>query len=205
MNVPTPQPCATVRTFAQRLSSTRRGARLARLLAMERLTAWELSPGVVERAEHVIAELAVNAAQHGRVQGRDFLLALTLDEAAGILRIAVSDTRGEYRPAIRPDRGPDDESGRGLLLVDALADRWGTEPRPPSGKTVWAEIDQHDELQEAVPRNALTGRPAFPFPFRTDRMGDLDIPDLGGPVLDDGEIQATLRGRGGYMGERADD
>lgn len=145
MNVPTPQLCAAVRTFAQRLSSTRRGARLARLLAVERLTAWEMSPRVIERAEHVVAELAANAALHGRVQGRDFLLALTLDEAAGTLRIAVSDTRGECRPAVPPERGPDVESGRGLLLVDALADRWGTDPRPPSGKTVWAEISQHSE------------------------------------------------------------
>ncbi|MFB7241047.1 ATPase [Streptomyces populi] len=145
MNAATPQFTDTVGTFAQQLSSTRRGARLARLLAMERLTAWEMPPGVVERAEHVVAELASNAALHGRVQGRDFLLALTLDDAARTLRIAVSDTRGECRPAIPPERAADAESGRGLLLVDALADRWGTDPRPPSGKTVWAEIDQHRE------------------------------------------------------------
>lgn len=145
MHASTPQSCATERTFAQRLSSTRRGARLARLLAVERLTAWETSPHVIERAEHVVAELAANAALHGRVQGRDFLLALTLDEAAGTLRIAVSDTRGECRPAVPSRRGPHDESGRGLLLIDALADRWGTEPRPPSGKTVWAEIGRHGE------------------------------------------------------------
>ncbi|SFY44058.1 ATP-binding protein [Streptomyces atratus] len=131
--------------FAQQLSSTRRGARLAQLLAMEQLTAWEMSPAVIERAEHIVAELSSNAALHGRVQGRDFLLALTLDDAAGTLRIAVSDTRGECRPAIPQGQDPDDESGRGLLLVEALADRWGTEPRPPSGKTVWAEISQHGE------------------------------------------------------------
>ncbi|MGW0333115.1 type II toxin-antitoxin system Phd/YefM family antitoxin [Streptomyces sp. NPDC003011] len=35
------------------------------------------------------------------------------------------------------------------------------------------------------------------YPFRTDPMGDLDFPDLGGPVLDDDEIEATLRGMGG--------
>ncbi|MFD4015344.1 ATP-binding protein [Streptomyces sindenensis] len=110
----------------------------------------EMSPRVIERAEHVVAELAANAALHGRVQGRDFLVALTLDGTAGTLRIAVSDTRGEYRPAIPPDRGPDDETGRGLLLVGALADRWGTDPRPPSGKTVCAEIDQHGERSEAI-------------------------------------------------------
>ncbi|MGW3253099.1 hypothetical protein ACWDCX_21355 [Streptomyces fungicidicus] len=34
---------------------------------------------------------------------------------------------------------PDDESGRVLLIVTALADRWGAEPYPPGGKTVWAE------------------------------------------------------------------
>jgi hypothetical protein len=33
----------------------------------------------------------------------------------------------------------DTESGRGLLLVAALADRWGVEPYPPGGKAVWAE------------------------------------------------------------------
>ncbi|MCI4042324.1 ATP-binding protein [Streptomyces sp. TRM75563] len=150
MHTSTPQSRATGHTFAQQLSSTRRGARLARLLAVERLIAWEMSPRVLERAEHVVAELAANAALHGRVQGRDFLVALTLDGTAGTLRIAVSDTRGEYRPAIPSDQGPDDESGRGLLLVDALADRWGTDPRPPSGKTVWAEIDQHGERSEAI-------------------------------------------------------
>ena len=32
------------------------------------------------------------------------------------------------------------ESGRGLLLVEACADRWGHGPRDPYTKTVWAEI-----------------------------------------------------------------
>ena len=121
------------------MSSTRRGARLARLLAVGQLRAWPVSPGVTERAERIVAELAANAAIHGRVQGRDFRLALTLDEARGILRIEVADTRGEKLPALGPAPGPDSETGRGLLLVAALADRWGTEPRHPVGKTVWAE------------------------------------------------------------------
>jgi prevent-host-death family protein len=50
-------------------------------------------------------------------------------------------------------------------------------------------------IGDIVPRGALTGRPAYPF--RTDPMGDLDIPDLGGPVLDDDEIETTLLGMGG--------
>ncbi|AVH55858.1 hypothetical protein C4B68_08830 [Streptomyces dengpaensis] len=45
-----------------------------------------------------------------------------------------------YRPTsfqVPPD---DDASVRGLVLVDALADRWCVEPRLPVGKTVWAEV-----------------------------------------------------------------
>ncbi|MEU5025526.1 ATP-binding protein [Streptomyces milbemycinicus] len=136
----TPQLSATAQTFTQRLSSTRRGARLARLLAAERLRTRPVSLDVAERAELIVAELASNAALHGRVPGRDFRLTLTLDEAAGILRIEVTDTRGEKLPVLQPTPPPDRESGRGLLLVVALADRWGSEPNEPVGKTVWTEV-----------------------------------------------------------------
>lgn len=142
MNTITPQSCSTVRTFAQPLSSTRRGARLARLLAAAQLRSWEVSPGVTERAEQIVAELAANAALHGRVHSRDFRLALTLDTATGLLRIAVTDARGDNLPSLPADHEPslDAESGRGLVLVTALADRWGVEPYSPGGKTVWAEL-----------------------------------------------------------------
>ncbi|MFE9925202.1 ATP-binding protein [Streptomyces sp. NPDC005774] len=141
MNAATTQLPTAVQTFAQQLSSTRRGTRLARLLTYEQLRAWQTSPGVTDRAEQIVAELASNAVLHGRVQGRDFRLTLTHDPAAGILRIAVTDTRGDRLPSPTTDLAmpPHSESGRGLLIVIALADRWGTEPYPPAGKTVWAE------------------------------------------------------------------
>ncbi|GAA2399266.1 ATP-binding protein [Streptomyces glaucosporus] len=141
MHLATPQETGSVRTFAQRLSSTRRGARLARLLAAGQLRAWPLPPSVADRAEQVVAELAANAALHGRVRGRDFRIALTLNGVTGVLLVEVTDTRGDKTPEPGPAPGPDSESGRGLLLVDALADRWGTDPYPPGGKTVWAEFD----------------------------------------------------------------
>ncbi|MFF0108010.1 ATP-binding protein [Streptomyces hirsutus] len=155
MSATTPQLPAAVRTFTQQLSSTRHGARLARLLTYEQLRAWETSPDVTDRAEQIIAELAANAALHGRVQGRHFRLALAHDPAAGVLRLAVTDARGDRfpLPVTDSDRSPNDESGRGLLIVTALADRWGTEPYPPGGKTVWAELDA-----KAPPgRVAMTG------------------------------------------------
>ncbi|MEU5522583.1 ATP-binding protein [Streptomyces sp. NPDC047860] len=123
-----------VRNFSLQLSSTPRGARLARLLATEQLRTWGLPS---HPAELLVAELAANAVTHGRVPGRDFRLLLYV--VGGTLRIEVTDTRGDRLPC--PQHSADDaESGRGLLLVDALADRWGVIPGPPPLKTVWAEV-----------------------------------------------------------------
>ncbi|MEU3919167.1 ATP-binding protein [Streptomyces sp. NPDC029004] len=134
MNPEITQADVTVRQFSVQLSATRRGARLARLLATEQLRSWGLP---FETAAQVVAELASNAALHGRVAGRDFRLALAATERT--LRIEVTDTRSDRLPVSR--RPGDDESGRGLILVDALADRWGVSPGPAPRKTVWAEID----------------------------------------------------------------
>ncbi|MEW2608615.1 ATP-binding protein [Streptomyces sp. NPDC047880] len=124
--------------FSVLLSSTPRGARLARLLATEWMRTREVPHGVTEAAEHLVAELATNAATHGRLPGRDFRLAL-LDRRTA-LRIEVTDTRGNELPSQRPP-ALDAESGRGLLLVGALADRWGVQLGPVPRKTVWAELD----------------------------------------------------------------
>ncbi|MGX9891618.1 ATP-binding protein [Streptomyces sp. NPDC002276] len=116
------------------LSSTPRGARLARLLATEQLRAWGLP---LDPARQLVAELATNASTHGRVPGRDFRLMLCV--IATTLRIEVTDTRDDLPPCPQ-DATPDGESGRGLLLVDALADRWGWAPARRPRKTVWAEL-----------------------------------------------------------------
>ncbi|MFI6857051.1 ATP-binding protein [Streptomyces sp. NPDC050416] len=89
----------------------------------------------------VVGELAANAVQHGRVPGREFGLRLAVDRAAGLLRVEVADAASARRlPTAAPSSSPDGESGRGLLLVDVLAVRWGSTPRSPVGKTVWAEL-----------------------------------------------------------------
>ncbi|MFF7868344.1 ATP-binding protein [Streptomyces qaidamensis] len=125
--------------FSVLLSSTPRGARLARLLATEWMRTREMPHGVTEAAEHLVAELAANAATHGRLPGRDFRLVLRTRSKT--LRIEVTDTRGDDLPRHHP-AAPDAESGRGLLLVEALADRWGVELGPVPRKTVWAELDR---------------------------------------------------------------
>ncbi|MGW3287455.1 ATP-binding protein [Streptomyces sp. NPDC001002] len=130
----------TIRNFSVPLSPTPRGARLARLLAAEQLHAWDLP---LETASQIVAELAANAVTHGRVPGRDFRL--TLYVVGNTLRIEVTDTRADALPPLAPAPAPGAESGRGLLLVDALADRWGVAMGPYPRKTVWAEVntDRH--------------------------------------------------------------
>ncbi|MFI5745841.1 ATP-binding protein [Streptomyces sp. NPDC051644] len=135
-----PQRTVLSRTFTVLLSPTRRGARLARLLTTAHLGEWGLPSGT---AAQIVAELAANALVHGCVPGRDFRLGLTVHSGA-LLRIEVSDARGECLPpgpAGLAIPGDDCESGRGLLIVEALADRWGVSSGPFPRKTVWAELD----------------------------------------------------------------
>ncbi|MFJ3492996.1 ATP-binding protein [Streptomyces sp. NPDC086091] len=142
---PTSQPLFTVRVFSQRFSSTPRGARLARHLAVAQLDVWGIPHGthVSEAVALIVGELAANAVTHGRVAGRDFELKVAL--IPGSVRIEVTDTRTGCRPlgpdTVRPPL-PLDERGRGLMLVDAVAARWEVVDRePPPGKTVRAEVD----------------------------------------------------------------
>ncbi|WP_426568222.1 ATP-binding protein [Streptomyces canus] len=145
MNVEIAQPAPTARDFGVRLSATPRGARLARHLAAERLDTWgwPYATDANGTAALLVAELAANAVRHGRERGRDFRLRLTLHPEGTTLRIEVTDARPGRRPptpgSLRyPD--PDAESGRGLLLVEALSDHWGATWGDQYTKTVWCEV-----------------------------------------------------------------
>lgn len=136
---PTPVPHLTLR-----FSSTRRGARLARQLAVQQFTEWTGLPHDSDPARTVAlvtAELAANAFRHGSLPGRDFRLVLLL--LPHILRIEVTDTRPERLPPRTSPRPADETSGRGLLLVQAYADRWGCTVRDAYTKTAWAEVQHH--------------------------------------------------------------
>ncbi|MFJ8190162.1 ATP-binding protein [Streptomyces sp. NPDC096094] len=131
------------RPFTARFPSSPRGAQLARRHAVRWLEDRGHPPtsDVSCTAALVVGELAANAVQHGRVPGREFGLRLTLDLAKGLLRVEVDDAASAKRlPRVAPSSYPEGESGRGLLLVDVLAARWGSLPRRPVGKTVWAEL-----------------------------------------------------------------
>ncbi|WP_030374147.1 ATP-binding protein [Streptomyces rimosus] len=113
-----------------------RSVRLARY-RMARLL-WEWGYGyLVDDAELVVSEPLTNAIVHGRVPGR--LVRVHLMVGKEMLRVAVSDAKGEVQPAVR-ESGADGVGGWGLLLVQEVAVRWGVRDRE-IGKTVWCELD----------------------------------------------------------------
>lgn len=131
-----PELAPAARRFSIQWPASRHNAHRARTAAVGRLRAWGLPH---EAASHIVAELAANAVVHGRVPGRDFRL--TLVASAAVLRIEVADARGDRLPVAAREADDAAESGRGLLLVEALADRWGVTSGPSPTKTVWAELD----------------------------------------------------------------
>ncbi|WP_405996834.1 ATP-binding protein [Streptomyces sp. NBC_00829] len=77
-------------------------------------------------------EVVANAAEH---TGTPSVVLVSVTTSG--VRVELTDTRPQLPEPAAPDS--DGESGRGLLLVDALASAWGAHPTG-TGKTVWFEI-----------------------------------------------------------------
>ncbi|MDJ0342412.1 ATP-binding protein [Streptomyces sp. H10-C2] len=96
---------------------------------------------ILDAAQLCTSELVTNSLQHAPCIGS----LLRLDIQATRIRINVYDA-SPAEPLLRRGTRESSEHGRGLLLVDALADRWGTAPGGPvglggvDGKGVWCEI-----------------------------------------------------------------
>ncbi|GGV72119.1 ATP-binding protein [Streptomyces longisporoflavus] len=105
----------------------------ARKFATEALAEWGLESRV-EDIRLCVSELATNALVHGAVDGHGFRVKLDADEE--VVRLEVHDSCRQ-RPKAR-QAADADTSGRGLTLVSVLADGWGVQDSPPSGKFVWS-------------------------------------------------------------------
>jgi anti-sigma regulatory factor (Ser/Thr protein kinase) len=79
------------------------------------------------------SELVTNAVLHGAAPFR-----IAVETDAGRVRVTVTD--GSTDPPLLMDEDDQRISGRGMRLVDVLANGWGVEPNG-TGKSVWFELD----------------------------------------------------------------
>ena len=98
----------------------------------ETVAAWGADSTVVDDATLVASELATNALLHA---GSPFRV--TLQRGEGSVRLHVRDT--SPTPPTRRSPGVELTTGRGIAMVHAIAEEWGTEVRA-DGKVVWAEL-----------------------------------------------------------------
>jgi anti-sigma regulatory factor (Ser/Thr protein kinase) len=104
----------------------------------------DLLPDCAARADVLLlaSELCTNAIVHSRSGEAGGQFSVDIDWAPARARVVVGDQGSAKAPAAPQsgDAAPLGESGRGLLLVDALADDWGTASRPHR-RWVWADVD----------------------------------------------------------------
>ena len=110
-------------------------AGLARQATRSAVADWQLGY-LADPAVLLVSELVTNAIQHAHPGAAGTVL--RLEYSGSWLRIEVHDAS----PHEPEPRTPDwlDESGFGLMLVDALATKWGVQ-QTIQGKAVWAELD----------------------------------------------------------------
>ncbi|MCX4740737.1 ATP-binding protein [Streptomyces antibioticus] len=104
-------------------------------------------PELIEDTELLLTELATNALRHG--SGRSICVRVSAQDDT--LKIQVTDgspTRPELRHAAL-----DDEGGRGLLLVESLAEEWGVSD---DGTTTWCTLPLTEGPEEMQPAAATT-------------------------------------------------
>ena len=106
---------------------------------VERVLAHRCPPAIVEAASLLVSELVTNAVRHAGTT-----LTLKITSGRDKVRIEVRD-HSERMPEMRVPRSG--ASGRGLLLVDRIAQSWGTQPEP-DGKTVWLELNPQQIEEE---------------------------------------------------------
>lgn len=94
---------------------------------------WRLGEAA-EPIEQIVSELVTNSVEHAECISVTVLLIY----AAGVLRLEVRDQDAVHVPVLKHPE-PGDVGGRGLVIVQALSDRWGVRITD-SGKAVWCEF-----------------------------------------------------------------
>lgn len=108
-------------------------AAAARQFVKEALRRRGCAPEAIETATLLTSEVVTNAVVHARTGFR-----LHLHVAPKLIRVEVDDEG--MGAAVLTYAGDDEVRGRGLYIVDTLADRWGDEHRPGGRHRVWFEL-----------------------------------------------------------------
>jgi anti-sigma regulatory factor (Ser/Thr protein kinase) len=93
-----------------------------------------LQPEVFEDVRFLVNELVTNGVKYGQGEIR-----LRASITASHVHVEVIDRGNGFAPRVDVP-GTDQTSGRGLFLVERMADRWGV--AGPNGTRVWFEIDR---------------------------------------------------------------
>ena len=117
-------------------------ARRARELVTEACGRWDL-PELAGAACIVITEMVNNVVAHAQTP-----MTVLLARHGGTMSVAVRD-HSSARPRFSGPVAPTSYGGRGLLLIDSVAQRWGNLGLV-DGKVVWAVLDGDDESPDAV-------------------------------------------------------
>ncbi|MDI6518124.1 ATP-binding protein [Streptomyces coelicoflavus] len=120
--------------YSETLPREPESAATARRLVRTSLSVWELDE-LADDTALIVSELVANAVQHARRES----IRITIERpGAALVRVGVVDF--SRVPPERREPDADDVNGRGLALVNELAEDWGTELLP-WGKRVWAELE----------------------------------------------------------------
>ncbi|WP_055585050.1 ATP-binding protein [Peterkaempfera griseoplana] len=131
-------PAAVVHDAGWRFPRHPRSPGRARSALLGQAAVWRLPDGPTETAVLLLSELVTNSCRHARVPPGRYI-GVRCRVVGGRLRVEVSDADAALPERRRAD--PDDESGRGLELLDVLAEAWGAYRRACGiGKTVWFEV-----------------------------------------------------------------
>ncbi|MET9257127.1 ATP-binding protein [Streptomyces sp. NPDC003717] len=135
----------------------------ARRLTRARLTGWSVCEDTCDTAALVVSELVTNAIVHTASRH----IVCELHDGRDLVRIAVRDEGCAPGQPYADGQQPDDEHGRGLVLVDALCAAWGAHEHGP-GLLVWADLPRTaGEPDTLAPRGDL-GWGARPKPGPAD-------------------------------------
>ncbi len=130
--------------YSQTLPCAPSTAEVGRKLVRDVLDIWRLDD-LADQAELIVTELIANACKHTRSSR----IRLVVGRPSPIqVHVGVVDRDPSRLPALER-AGAEDESGRGLLIIGALAERWGCDLQGsatrPWGKEVWAELCAEDD------------------------------------------------------------